>query len=322
MIAIRPANRATTPARFGRKTFRARTCALVVMLVATIVVAGPDPVAHASFEPFAPNSPFRTAIPEGAALDPESEAMVARLSREDAMYANLVSYAVPIYYADPSTPRHSVSCTADWGRCPFDGYEVPIPDGAEPSPGTDAAMIVVDESTRQIFELWQVRRGGGQRTASWGGVSNLDGSGWGGGATGSGASRLGGIIQVEEIQQGYIPHALAVATDTVCANTFRPPATKTDGRSSRSDCIPEGARLRLDPSVDVDGLAVSPAARMVARAMQVYGAYVVDATHAVFNVTFEMANTDGIGDVYRQAGLTGDYDPLHGVPWDRLQVIV
>ena len=62
---------------------------------------------------------------------------------------------------------------------------------------------------------------------------------------------------------------------------------------------------------------------MVARAMQVYGAYVVDGTDAPLSVAFEMDTTSGesVGTAYQDAGLHSDYDPLHGVPWDRLQVL-
>jgi hypothetical protein len=132
------------------------------------------------------------------------------------------------------------------------------------------------------------------------------------------------VIQIAEIQQGEIPHALAVATDNVCAGVFRPPAIATDGRSSRSDCIPEGARIRLDPGVDLGALILAPAVRTVARALQVYGAFVVDRSGAPMSVSFELDPTAGngsIGSVYRDAGLRWDYDNLPGVPWDRLQVL-
>ncbi|WNG85909.1 hypothetical protein C6A87_018535 [Mycobacterium sp. ITM-2016-00317] len=307
---------------FNGSVAAARIAALISIIVTVVALAGPAPLAHAAMQPFSPGSPFRTPIPDGAAIDPKSDVMVAHLSSDGAMSANLVAYGIPIYQADPSTPSHSVGCTEDWGRCPFEGVQVPIPAGARPSSGSDAAMVVVDASSGQIFELWRARQSGGGWTAGWGSITNLNGSGWGGGATGSGASRLGGVIQVAEIQEGVIPHALAVATNNVCAGTFRPPATSTDGKSNRANCIPEGARIRLDPGVDLDALDLPPGVRAVARAMQVYGAYVVDVSGAALNVAFEVdPSGNGIGATYRQAGFTGDYDPMSGVPWNRLQVL-
>lgn len=308
--------------RFRRSVAAARIGALISVFVTIAAVAYSAPIARAAMQPFSPGSPFRTPIPGGAAIDPNSDAMVAHLSSDGAMYANLVAYGVPIYQADAGTPGRTVSCTEDWGRCPFDGVRVPIPAGAQSSSGSDAAMVVVDASSGQIFELWRAHPAGGEWTAGWGSITNLNGSGWGGGATGSGASRLGGVIQVAEIQEGVIPHALAVATNNVCARTFRAPATSTDGTSARANCIPEGARIRLDPGLDIDALGLPSGVRAVARAMQVYGAYVVDVSGAPLNVAFEVdPSGNGIGATYRQAGFTGDYDPMSAVPWDRLQVL-
>ena len=325
MTSVLTTHRAATSYRaFGRKTVAARTAGLVLLFVSIMAAACPAPHAEASFEPFAPGSPFRTTIPDGAAIDPNSDAMVARIARDNGLYSNLVEFGIPIYHADPQTHRYSVRCTTDWGRCPFSGYEVPMPAGARPSPGLDGAMVVIDASTRRSFEFWRAREAGNQWTASWGAVNNLDGSGWGGSSTGSGASRLAGVIHVAEIRQGEIPHALALQADNVCANVFRPPALKTDGHSSRSDCIPEGARVRLDPEVDLASLELAPAVRMVARAMQVYGGYIVDNGGAPLSVSFELdtnASKDSIGSVYLLAGLNMDYDPLRGVPWNRLQVL-
>lgn len=294
-------------------------------LVPGLPVAGSFPPARASFEPFAPSSPFRTPIPEGAPLDPNSEAMIASATRGGGVAANLVSYGIPIYHADAGTPRQVVHCTiTSWGRCPFDGHEVPIPDGARPHSGSDGAMVVVDNSTRKIFEFWRARRADGRWTTSFGAVMNLDGSGWGGTATASGASRLGGVIQISEIEQGVIPHALALQTINTCVGEFRFPATNTDGTSARSDCLPQGARIRLDPAVDLSTLLLTPAVRMVARALQVYGGYVVDTGGTALSVSFELdttADNHSVGNVYEQSGLRWDYDDMPGVPWNRLQVL-
>ena len=309
---------------FARKVPAARAIILILLLVVITAAVCPSPHAELSLRPFAPDSPFNTRIPEGAAVDLNSKAMIAWASRTGGIDATMVEFGIPIYQAAPDAPRYTVQCTKRWGQCPFDGHQVPIPTGAKPHTGSDGAMVVVDDSTREVFEFWQARHVGNGWTSSWGAVTNLDGSGWDRGATGSGASRLAGVVRIAEIQQGEIPHALAVATDNVCANVFRPPAIGTDGTSSRSDCIPEGARIRLDPTVDLNTLTLAPAVRTVARAMQVYGAYVVDSGGAAVSVSFELDPTAGngsIGSVYQQAGLRWDYDDLPGVPWDRLQVL-
>ncbi|MFV8165921.1 carbohydrate-binding domain-containing protein [Mycobacterium sp. 134] len=275
--------------------------------------------------PFAVSSPFRTAIPVNAAVDSKSVAMVARIARDNAMYANLVEFGVPIYTATASSPRYSVTCRiTTWGPCPFAGAAIPIPAGARPSPGSDGAMVVVDETTQRSYEFWQAKLASGKWSASWGSINSLGGSGWGGNSTAAGASRLGGVIQIAEIAAGTIPHALAIQIDNTCAGVFRAPAIKTDGSSTRSDCIPEGARVRLDPTVDLGSLRLAPAVLAVARALQVYGAYVVDTGGSPLSVSFEMdpaATASSIGSVYQQAGLRWDYDNLPGIPYSRLQVL-
>lgn len=312
----------------SRRRLRKTMGSGAVVIASLVCLAAVCPsIAHgeASPRPFGANSPWNQGLSGGAVVDPNSAAMVARMSRDNAMYANLVEYAIPIFYASGADPRHSVGCSiTEWGKCPFDGFQVPIPSGAGPNSGSDGAMVIIDESTRQVFEFWQARNSGGRWTTSWGAVNSLDGSGWGGNSTGSGASRLGGVIRVADIAQGMIPHALAVQTDSICAGTFRPPAIKTDGRSSRPDCIPEGARIRLDPALDLGSLGLAPGVLTVARALQDFGAYVVDGGGAPLSISFELDQSAGggsAGSVYQQAGLHGDYDPMQGIPYDRLQVL-
>jgi len=159
---------------------------------------------------------------------------------------------------------------------------------------------------------------------SFGAITPLAGSGWGGAATGAGASRVAGVVRVAEIERGEIEHALVLQSDNTCARMYRAPAIKTDGRSARPDCVPQGSRLRLDPALDLDALGLPAAHLAVARAMQRYGGYVVDRGGSPLSISFELApDADGIypGSVYRQAGLDWDYDGLEQIPWDRLQLL-
>lgn len=308
---------------------RARIVALLTStLVVTFVAIQPtasEAAAATLAVPFAANSPFNTALAINATIDPNSSAMIARASRNGQANANLIAYAIPIYGATSATPTYTVKCTVtNWGPCPFSGLNVPIPDGATPSPGTDGSMVVVRQDTDKIFEFWQAKHAGRRWSTSFGAVNALDGSGWGGASTGSGASRLAGVIRVAEIRAGLIPHAISLQTDNICATVFRAPALKTDGTSQRSDCIPEGARLRLDPSVDLTKLSLTAAERAVAQALQTYGGYVMDKSGSALSVSFERdtsAASNSIGTTYLQAGLRWDYDGMPDIPWARLQVL-
>jgi len=300
--------------------------ALALLLAGTTTATAPDQ-AVAAARPFGADSPFNVRIPRSPSLDPQSKAMVARATRTRRVNANLVEFGVPIYEARPSTPTYEVSCgmTGIWGSCPFTGRRMPVPDDAEPSPGSDGALVVVDRIQQNAGEYWRAARSDSGWTASWGAVNPLTGSGWGGASTGAGASRLAGVVRMSEIKAGRIEHALVLQSDNVCRGVVRPPAVKTDGRSTRADCLPEGTRLQLSPAVKVAKLSgITPGERAVARALQLYGGYVIDRGGAPLSVSFEVARdatASSPGAVYRDAGLTWDYYGMPHVPWRKLRVL-
>lgn len=318
-----------------RNLFSAAAALLGVIASAAVGFAGPSPADSngpaesvvINTTPFAPSSPFNTKVPTGATVDSKSASMIARAARDNAMYANVGEFGIPIYTGSSTSAEKTVTvrCTiTEWGPCPFDGYQIPIPVGAKPAPGSDGAMVIIDTATRRVYEMWQAKASGRNWTASFGAVGDLDGMGWGGAGTGAGASRLGGVIRMTEVANGLIPHALAIQVDNACSGVFRAPAVKTDGKSSRPDCIPEGARIRLDPSVNLAALPLTPIERAVGRALQDYGAFVVDQGGAALSVSFELdprANSSTVGNTYQGAGLHWDYDSMSGLPYSRLQVL-
>ena len=58
---------------------------------------------------------------------------------------------------------------------------------------------------------------------------------------------------VRELKRGRIDHALAINLPAPRAGTFAWPAQRTDGTGDATT-LPEGARLRLDPTLDLDQL--------------------------------------------------------------------
>ena len=309
---------------------------LMLIALSTLGRQTEDVLLRTAPQPFDAASPWQSPLPVNPAVHPDSDAMVAHLTRDNGVYANLVEFGIPIYYANAESPRYEVPCTVTtWGPCPFDGRSVPIPDGARPHHGSDGALVVIDESADLVYEFWQAVHDGAGWTTSWAAVAPLGGSGWGegdagsartgidGAGTASGASRLGGVIRLAEISAGDIPHALALQTDNACADVFWSPATKTDGASQRPDCVPEGARLQLDPTIAIDQLDLTPGERTVARALQKYGAYIVDKAGAPLSMSFELDHNDqgALGSVYEKAGFRWDYDDMPGIPWSRLRVL-
>jgi len=146
---------------------------------------------------------------------------------------------------------------------------------------------------------------------------------WTCGARGSGTPLLGGLLRPEEVQAGVIRHALAFgcpvnrragtpgSKEEVCS----PPAQRTDGEGIGSQYIPEGARLQLDPSLDLQTLNLSPAVLVIARALQVYGMYNVD-NASTCSLYFQNVGADG-----GKWKHIDDFEDLRKLPLSRFRVL-
>ena len=310
------------------RTALAATAVLVLLACSSTPTGGPTAEAARTNQddtslqdrPFWQRSPWTDQLPTDVRVDVRSASIVAHLaSGEKGAVANLYDYGIPVYDARQSTQQVAVECTMPWGTCALERSPVPIPAEALPNPGSDRAMVVVDRGRGATFEFWQATPGPETWTVSWGSSNQLDGDGRQGGS-GSGVSRLAGVVRLDEVESGEITHALALATDNTCADEFRFPARTTDGTSRRADCVPEGARLRLDPSIDLAAIAdITEGELMVGRALQTYGAIVVDSADALMAFFFERPT--GEDDPYPDLGFTWDYFGMRRIPWDALSVI-
>ncbi len=314
-------------------TFVTAVVTVVLSLVATTATATPHrPPAQTSAavvsvtRPFATTSPFNVPVRTAPRIDAKSAAMITQIGRAGLGYANLVEYGIPIFVASSTTPRLPVNCTiTTWGPCQLEVGPRPSPTNAAPNSGSDGVMTIIDPVANTVDEYWQADRTSAGWNTSWGSISSLSGSGWGSTSTGAGASRLAGVVRISEIAAGQIPHALVLQSDTACAKVFRAPATKTDGLSTRTDCVPEGARLQLDPAINVAAIPnITPGERAVARALQVYGAYLIDRADTPLSVSFELApdaSSSSPGTVYQKAGFAWDYFGMPHIPWKKLRVL-
>jgi len=281
----------------------------------------PPPASADQTRPFADSSPFNVPIPASPALASNSAAAALYLARGD-IVADLYEFGVPVFEAGATSPKYNVECTAPWGPCGLEDNPVPIPNDARPAPGSDGHMAVIDPSTRRVYEFWQARKSSGGWSASFGTWSSLDGSGHPG-STGDArdaqVSLLAGTVRAQELQRGVIDHALVFSSDNV-KRAFQYPATKSSQSSDRSDGLTMGARIQLDPSVNVDAIPeITRAEKAVAKALQKYGAYVIDGGGARMAYIFE--TPFGETDPYPGLGFTSDYAGMPHIPWERLRVL-
>lgn len=270
---------------------------------------------------FSSTSPWNVPIPSAPVLDPNSASIAAYLGSDLKAYADLYEYGTPVWEAGASDPFDTVLCTEPWGTCQLSQQQIQIPAGAETSGGSDGSMVVIDSSTHLGYDFWRASRTSLTTwSAAWGTRFEMGGSGTGGGATGAGVPLLAGLPRLAEMAQGHIDHALAFASSDTCASVYRYPASKTDGKSTQSYCVPEGARIQLDPSIDVDAIpGITPGEKIVAHALQTYGAYCKDTGGAKMAFGFE----DPVGkpNPYPGLGFSWDYYDMPHIPWDRLRVL-
>jgi hypothetical protein len=307
------------------------SCGLLVQSAASERVAAPRPALDSSKATsalvlprrlYSRTSPFNRPIPRNVRIDPLSDHYVAGLA-EVAQQGGFViavrRYSVPAYWASARTPRDRVSLTASWA--PRRMMVAPIPPSARPDPASDGQMAVLDSSNGCEYDFWEAQKQGGTWSAAWGNAISFRGSGaFPGGlsARGSGFALLAGLMRPKELAAGRINHALIFSYPYTSSAGFVSPATESDGQTNRSDALPEGARLQLDPTFDVTSLPKYE--RPIARALQRYGMYLGETGSG--NVSLYAINPQSYRtNPYRGVLPGGDYVDLHNIPLDRLRVI-
>lgn len=225
---------------------------------------------------YSDSSPFNQKIPTDAEVDPNSDVMLQSLKdafEEGEFYIALKEWTVPVYFADENTPRYDVKLTANWALADF-LKDVPIPDFAEPDPQEDGEMAIIDTSTGCEYDFWQAKKESGKWLASWANAIPYEGDGIypkGMSCRGAGFALLAGVIWPQELEEGKIEHALHFSYTFPKSGGPVLPATESDGWSDRDDAIPEGARLQLDPNLDLESLNLQPFEKTIAQALQEYG---------------------------------------------------
>jgi hypothetical protein len=245
--------------------------------------------------PFAADSPWNTPIPPGMPLHAESALMIDRLTRTAGQYGGfwlgVSRNVVPVYFADATTPRQDVALSAPNAGLPPILTGVPIPPHARPDCGFDRFLCILDPGSGVFYELhratlgedgsWKAATGNFIDALAASGIYPGDGLRSAQGVRASGASLLAGLIWPHELAAGRIEHALALGYQFIRTGGPLPPFTASDGQIESAEAIPMGARLQLDPALDVESLGLTPWELTIARALQEYGAYVVDSAGGI-----------------------------------------
>lgn len=285
--------------------------------------------------PFGPTSIWNDRLGRKVRLSPDSgtysSTLAASVDRYGA-WVNTTEWSTPVYSVPTGQPTVTVHLDGTFGRDQSLQQalnQVPIPTGAQPSDDSDGHLVVYQRAADTMWELWGARRDalGSWHTRSGGrmtSVSNVPGyfprePGWG--ATATGLPMLGGLIRIRELRAGLIPHALSIAIPQARAGVYTWPAQQTDGVSNDSRAVPEGTRFRIDPSVKLSKLQMSPFVRTLARAAQRYGIYVTDQSADVSFMAEDPAPTGSNPYPGEFFGGKSPRELLQQFPWDSLEVV-
>ncbi len=290
--------------------------------------------------PFAANSPWLTPLPSNAPLDPHSSQIVANLVAQikngwGHAALNTTSYSAPIFTVPTTQPTTNLIWDASCqGSNPLPGMSaavrnVPIPANASPSVGTDGNIIIWQPGTDTEWEFWRTvyDPNTGRWSVCWGGriddvSQNLGIFPFPYGVSASGLSFLASEIRISELLAGHINHALTLAVPNPAAHEISWPANRTDGVDLTPYDPAEGERFRLDPSLDLSTLNLSPGELILARAMQQYGLIVTD-TSGLVSIDAEDPRpyqANGGPNPYDQL-FPGDMIHLPDIPWNDLEAV-
>jgi len=233
--------------------------------------------------PFAASSSWNTPIGEGAIYQKVGWPITARFG------VAWNSYSPAIYTASNSDPVVSIQYPPGWG---YKGgiVDVRMPPDADGAVGSDGELLVIDGDV--VHNFWQFKRLNlTEATArSYGATNVITGNGWGraspflgAGIVAAGSSQLAGMLVRAETDRGEIAHALQISIDMTLAKPGQiGEAISGDGHNP-DGLVQEGQRLAIPPAVPMPQ-GLSPLGRMVFRAYQRYGAFVIDVAGGVTNL--------------------------------------
>jgi hypothetical protein len=152
--------------------------------------------------------------------------------------------------------------------------------------GGDCHLIVVQDSTHRLFELYSASNGGGSTWAAaqesvWDLTKHYGPAGRGLGCTSAdaaGLSVMAGLIGVRETKAGKIDHAIRFILPNSKIRrgpSYIAPATHGTSATTSSSGPPYGTRLRLKASFNESAVA-SAGGKAIVRALKTYGMILAD----------------------------------------------
>jgi serine/threonine-protein kinase len=231
-----------------------------------------------------------------APLDPQSSTIISWLADAGGWGNNnrmQVDFGLRVLKADASTPRVHFRQAQESGAADSDkAPAIPLPAGGgiEGQPGyqcltadNDCHLIVADRSQSKLYEIYQANYADGVLSGVGIVVWDLNRiyppSGLGDQCSSTDAAGFPIaplVFNADELAAGHIDHAIRfiLPNPRIRAHVFVHPASHAGAPRGPVTAPPMGAHFRLKASFDMSQL--TPAAQVVARAMQKYGMFLSD----------------------------------------------
>ena len=297
----------------------------------------PKVVDGTPFRAFAANSWWNSPVPDNAPHNPHEIGILNYLRTSHDSGAGCLRLAGahqnpwgdPVYWARPGDTQYDV--TGVTNRRPPELAALRIPPGARPADNSDGTMTIFDRSSGYVTLLTDARYDASSDRWSASGASvtylNSNGLDVRTGAsddprnrgTHRGNNGADSVIRWDMVRAGVLDHVLKVSSGPELSRRWVFPMTGSDGDGPVDDPVvpPEGLRLRIKPSVQLDTLGLHPQALVIARALQTYGMYLGDSGGSTA-VKLEDTTVEGRGQLWDVTT-----DDLCGLPltpayWDVL----
>jgi hypothetical protein len=256
----------------------------------------PPPAPDRAMRAFSPDSWWNTPLPDNAPTQARSEGILHYLRTGPENGNGCLKLAGvgdshwgnPIYWVEPTDPEYNVDRTGH--HLPRELKSLRIPVSARPSSNNDGTMTIFDVHKGYVVALTDAQYASEDDSWSATGatVTYLDSNGLHKKTgrsddprnTGTHRGNNGATMAViwDQVQAGEIAHVLKIASGPPVSSDYIFPMVGSDGqyKGSDPDVPPEGLRLRIKPSVDLESMGLDEEALIIARALQKYGAYIGD----------------------------------------------
>ncbi len=192
-------------------------------------------------------------------------------------FGTFAGYGIPVNVVTKTTPRTTVQFDYD-----DESDHVPYPIPASPKiegagAGGDRHLLMIDEASCRLWELFAADHSTGHWTAGSGatwdlGSNALRPDGWTS-ADAAGLPIYPGLARYDEVAAGVIAHALRFTVPkTRDAHIY--PARHDAGSTTSASYPPMGLRVRLKAGVNISGFG--PQVRVILTALKQYGMILAD----------------------------------------------